>query len=378
MSIMRLMRTARSLSASLPSSSLPLLSSSRSSFPSPFSPPSSSFPSSSPPCPFPFPFQRGHTTSSSIPEETLQLVEKYRHLPEHPLSIRYLIETSARREGKEGREEGREGQELIESARFLQKELPCRLSRRIKEMQGLPFIVGSNPYVRTVYQLYVTSFQELAGFRPISSLEDEAAFTRLLTRLVENHKDVIPTLSKGMLECKKFLSTAEMNRFFDQKIKARIGIRVLAEQHISLHTKNLGGRAGIIDLELNPAKLAQGIASSCQVSFLLFTFFPFFPPSSLFPLFSLSPLSPPPPPLPLIISIVNSIMKKELCETNYGIAPEVVFDGATEITFPYISVHMEYIIFELLKNAMRATVEYNDQRSPISNQSQTPPNRTLI
>lgn len=31
---------------------------------------------------------------------------------------------------------------------------------------------------------------------------------------------------------------------------------------------------------------------------------------------------------------------------------------ASEINFPYIHTHLEYMLFEILKNAMRATVEY--------------------
>jgi len=47
-----------------------------------------------------------------------------------------------------------------------------------------------------------------------------------------------------------------------------------------------------------------------------------------------------------------------LCDINYGIYPEIIISGETDAYFPYISVHLEYIVFELLKNSMRATVEW--------------------
>jgi len=36
--------------------------------------------------------------------------------------------------------------------------------------------------------------------------------------------------------------------------------------------------------------------------------------------------------------------------------PEVIIDGQLDTQFPYIKEHLEYIIFELLKNSMRATL----------------------
>lgn len=42
-----------------------------------------------------------------------------------------------------------------------------------------------------------------------------------------------------------------------------------------------------------------------------------------------------------------------------GDAPEVTIHGRTDLTFPYIKSHIHYILLELLKNSMRATVEYH-------------------
>ena len=48
---------------------------------------------------------------------------------------------------------------------------------------------------------------------------------------------------------------------------------------------------------------------------------------------------------------------KYVCRQAYGIAPEVVVEGRTDLTFPYIPSHLYYCMMELLKNSLRATVE---------------------
>lgn len=47
----------------------------------------------------------------------------------------------------------------------------------------------------------------------------------------------------------------------------------------------------------------------------------------------------------------------DICELRYGVRPQLKIDGDPGVRFPYIPVHLEYIVTELLKNAFRATVE---------------------
>ena len=46
-----------------------------------------------------------------------------------------------------------------------------------------------------------------------------------------------------------------------------------------------------------------------------------------------------------------------MCERAHGDAPPVTIHGRTDLTFPYVSSHIHYMLLELLKNSMRATVE---------------------
>lgn len=55
----------------------------------------------------------------------------------------------------------------------------------------------------------------------------------------------------------------------------------------------------------------------------------------------------------------------QVCTETFGAAPEVAISGsgAQLITMPYIPTHLDYMLFELLKNAMRAVVESHRGRS---------------
>src|SRR3954454_22978829 len=112
------------------------------------------------------------------------------------------------------------------------------------------------------------------------------------------------------------MSSEDIKNFLDDMISARIGIRLIAEQHIALHN-NLYDTfyTGIIDTKLRPQKLIQ----SC------------------------------------------SNFVKELCEVHYGSAPNILIDGQIDTIFTYVPVHLEYIISEVLKNSCRATVEYSQK-----------------
>ena len=56
-----------------------------------------------------------------------------------------------------------------------------------------------------------------------------------------------------------------------------------------------------------------------------------------------------------------------LAEYYYGHAPEVNVMGVTELRLPYIPAHLYYVMFELLKNSLRATVEkHGDDAPPVN------------
>jgi pyruvate dehydrogenase kinase 2/3/4 len=50
---------------------------------------------------------------------------------------------------------------------------------------------------------------------------------------------------------------------------------------------------------------------------------------------------------------------RSLCQLRYGTAPEVGVVGRSDLVFPYVPSHLHHMLFELLKNSMRAVVEFH-------------------
>ena len=194
----------------------------------------------------------------------------------------------------------------------------------------------SNPNISKIYNNYQQSLSTLLPWkeRTISNLEDEIRFTEVLAELVQTHTDTIPILARGFLECRKYISPAEVTRFLDEHLRARIGTRLVAEQHIALH----------------------------------FSSAPHFDPSA----------SPTPcPEHPSFIGVIDTALRPaqtidecggfvaDICELKYGVRPRWIIDGEPDTTFASVPMHLEYIVTELLKNAFRATVESRMSREPV-------------
>ncbi|KAK0641568.1 branched-chain alpha-ketoacid dehydrogenase [Cercophora newfieldiana] len=271
----------------------------------------------------PHPHRDRHINRSEVDDEVPWLAKQ----PLHPLSLADLV--------KHGRPP-LSAEALLASARFTLSLLPIRLAHRIQALRNLPYIVVSNPNIRKIYNNYQHSLSTLLPWqgRTISNLEDEIRFTEVLAELVQTHTDTIPILARGFLECRKYISAAEVTRFLDEHLRARIGTRLVAEQHIALH----------------------------------FSSTPHFDPGA----------SPTPcPEHPSYIGVIDTALRPastvdscggfvaDICELNYGVRPRWVVDGEPDTTFAFVPMHLEYIVTELLKNAFRATVENGMNREPV-------------
>jgi 26S proteasome regulatory subunit T1 len=80
---------------------------------------------------------------------------------------------------------------------YAQAEIPRRLATRIRSLEALPFIVGTNPYIARILDGFRKSFLWSATYPQVKNLEENAGFAAQLESLVRDHADDIPTMAKG-------------------------------------------------------------------------------------------------------------------------------------------------------------------------------------
>eukprot|EP00906_Rhabdomonas_costata_P009091 RCo012893 len=206
-------------------------------------------------------------------------------------------------------------EDVLKNAQWLQRELPIRMAKTVRNFQNLPYIVGENPHINKVYTTFLDALQSLGSFPPITTLEHEKRFTQLLRKHFEEAQSTIELLGWGIKEVRELplsvgIDYEYLDSFINDFLAERLSRRILAEQHIALH---------------EPRKHWNGIFhSKCKPH-----------------------------------RIVKQTLEeaRELCEEQYGLAPPYIIDGDTEVEFAYVPSHLQYILLELLKNSARATMD---------------------
>uniref|UniRef100_A0AAR2KSL1 Protein-serine/threonine kinase n=1 Tax=Pygocentrus nattereri TaxID=42514 RepID=A0AAR2KSL1_PYGNA len=247
-------------------------------------------------------------------------IEYYSRFSPSPLSIKQFLEF------------GKYNACEKTSYMFLRKELPVRLANTMREVNLLPDRLLSQPSVKLVQKWYMQSFLELLEYETRSP-DDPHALNDFLEALIEirnRHNDVVPTMAQGLIEYKEkfgfdpFVSS-NIQYFLDRFYTNRISFRMLINQHTLLFGN-----------DTNPAhpKHIGSIDPACSVA-----------------------------------DVVTDAYEtaKMLCEQYYPAAPELKiaeFNAkapSKPIQAVYVPSHLFHMLFELFKNAMRATVEHHEE-----------------
>lgn len=203
----------------------------------------------------------------------------------------------------------------IEAAQFLHHEMPIRLAKKVVELESLPPELRDTSPIQLVRSWYIQSFREFREFPCPHTNEDDLRFCEVISRIKSRHKNQVQVMARGIRQyldrMNKHALEPELQRFLDGFFLSRIGIRVLLGHHAA-HRQRREGWSGIICAQTSPREVTEQAIENAS----------------------------------------------EVCRSTYGDPPPVKILGKLNLRFKYIPSHLHHIIFELMKNSFRATIEH--------------------
>uniref|UniRef100_A0A7N8WVB1 Protein-serine/threonine kinase n=1 Tax=Mastacembelus armatus TaxID=205130 RepID=A0A7N8WVB1_9TELE len=224
---------------------------------------------------------------------------------------------------------------------FLRQELPVRLSNIMKEINLLPDKLLNTPSVQIVQSWYIQSLMEILEFLDKNPDDHKVLgeFVDALVTIRNRHNDVVTTMAQGIIEYKEtfpqdWVTNQNIQYFLDRFYTSRISIRMLINQHTL-----------IFDGTTNPVHPSTigSIDPHCQVA-----------------------------------DVVQDAFHnaKMLCDQYYLHSPDLILQEMNEknqpVSIVYVPSHLYHMLFELFKNAMRATIETHE------NSNSLPPIQAIV
>ena len=218
------------------------------------------------------------------------------------------------------------------SFRFLKQEIPTRLAGLLLEFNLQPNILQRKDQFQQVREDYLQSFKELVTLPNDPNIEVLDAFDEVLLGMRARHADTVSQLAEAVMETKFELEEkgegvdkgveAAIQYFLDRMYMTRISTRMLYNQHLYVHGDNIA----------KPRHVGQ-IDPYCDV----------------------------------VTSVRRAFSEAaRLCGTHYGEYPDLRITTSNmtsseaedvPILLAYVPSHLHHMIFEIMKNSMRATVE---------------------
>ncbi|KAI3317479.1 mitochondrial branched-chain alpha-ketoacid dehydrogenase kinase-domain-containing protein [Xylariaceae sp. AK1471] len=320
-------------------------------------------------------------------ERLMDTIRHYANFPATGVSLRQMVQFGERPSVGT----------LFRASQFLAEELPIRLAHRVEELTSLPDGLNEMPSVKKVQEWYAQSFEEITdlprpnlgrdvrerllnpgkytngrgpmlseaipnpsiregqyasspvlaqtgmatskrnqGARRYFAMVDDTGdwppelqaynsrFAQTLHTIKRRHDSVVTTMAQGILEYKRKRQRMQIDNniqsFLDRFYMSRIGIRMLIGQHIALTDQSHHRDptyVGIICTKTNVRDLAQEAIENARF----------------------------------------------VCEDHYGLfeAPKIQLVCNPDLNFMYVPGHLSHMLFETLKNSLRAVVETHGQ-----------------
>ncbi|CAK0852136.1 unnamed protein product [Prorocentrum cordatum] len=209
----------------------------------------------------------------------------------------------------------------IKAGRWLHQQLPIRFARRIEDFLQLNHLVVCNPHIGNVLDAYLETFDAITAHREIVTPYDESQFCELIRKQNTLHGPGTQLIAEGYKEVQQMYSDIQLDDFLNTFFTSRIATRILMDNYVEMREPK-PGFVGVVRQGMRPSELVRNLAD------------------------------------PLVV----------LTTSVYGDAPSLEYRGNGDTRLDYIPRHVGYMLRELLKNALRATVERHKGKS-----SQIPP-----
>eukprot|EP00929_Paragymnodinium_shiwhaense_P102196 TRINITY_DN65382_c0_g1_i1.p1 TRINITY_DN65382_c0_g1~~TRINITY_DN65382_c0_g1_i1.p1 ORF type:complete len:459 (-),score=85.86 TRINITY_DN65382_c0_g1_i1:619-1995(-) len=201
-------------------------------------------------------------------------------------------------------------QDPEELRKLLLADLPIRFARRVQLIESLK---GWDRYLHLslIRSIYADAFRRMRN----AQHDDARGFRQALVAIRKRTDNVVSHIMRGTRSMRDDLNLSDetVTDFLDQFLMARIGSDVLTSQYLAL-TRPAGARS-VIDPQCNPERVARRAGEDATL----------------------------------------------LCEHHYGFSPPLQFESFGDVRFPFIPEYLRYVMFEIIKNSLRAVAElYGD------------------
>jgi len=244
---------------------------------------------------------------------------------------------------------------LIQSGEFTRSEARHRVAKLIMCLRNLPYGVADTESVQSVIADYLSTYQEIKSVSRVTNLDDVHKYVELTKYWLLKHLLVIPKISYGLLQKATQPNTTfsvetcpYLNDFIDEFASQRLALRVLSGHLVTMYEQAMFGK--ITSDENAMTQTATTIDSNL---------------SGLFE-----------QNCDVTRYVRNAIAdSKTDCVRMFDRAPNVVvYDKrkthANSPPFTYIPEHLHHMVFELLKNSMRAVIECQQENGDQSSQDE--------
>lgn len=275
---------------------------------------------------------RGHSLANHSATDINAALEEYKYKKQTSVSLETLLDTGSGKllHASSFPEKKANAMNLtvhertvMQIASFLRHELPVRLAHRASELRDLPYGLSDTPSVKQVASWYEQSFMDVINCPDIDNMESADKIARALQGIYSRHAETLVTIAQGLIEFRKrklaesdhepLHQYEELHAFLDDFFLHRIGVRMLIGQYLEIREPPREGYVGMVCTSTSAYQAIKEASDHARF----------------------------------------------MCERQFGDAPYVEIKGRTDLTFSYVPSHLYYMLFEVLKNSMRATVEHH-------------------